>query len=118
MIEAVHLKKDNRSYISTGNDACVLSEITHIEIKDFFIRIPEIRLNWLLKKMHDRKVSLYVNNKYYNYGENYAIFLENYFFRYNKEKLISELSDMIKAILEKDIGDYVFIKEYLGELYE
>lgn len=80
MIEAVHLKKDNRSYISTGNDACVLSEITHIEIKDFFIRIPEVRLNWLLKRMHDRGVSLYVNNKYYNYGENYAIFLENYFF--------------------------------------
>ena len=118
MIEAVHLKKDNRSYISTGNDACVLSEITHIKIKDFFIRIPEVRLNWLLKKMHDRKVSLYDNNKYYNYGENYAIFLENYFFRYNKEKLISELSDMIRVILENDIGDYVFIKEYLGELYE
>ena len=118
MIEAVHLKKGNRSYISTGNDACVLSEITHIEIKDFFIRIPEVRLNWLLKRMHDRGVSLYVNNKYYNYGENYAIFLENYFFRYNKEKLISELSDMIRVILENDIGDYVFIKEYLGELYE
>ena len=50
MIEAVHLKKDNRSYISTGNDACVLSEIAHIEIKDFFIRMPEVRLNWLLKK--------------------------------------------------------------------
>ena len=32
MIEAVHLKKDNRSYISTGNDACVLSEITHIDV--------------------------------------------------------------------------------------
>ena len=58
MIEAVHLKKYNRSYISTGNDACVLSEITHIEIKDFFIRIPEVRLNWLLKKMHDRGVSI------------------------------------------------------------
>ena len=54
MIETVHLKKDNRSYISTGNDACVLSEITHIEIKDFFIRIPEVRVNWLLKKMHDK----------------------------------------------------------------
>ena len=50
MMEAVHLKKDNRSYISTGNDACVLSVITYIEIKDFFIRIPEVRLNWLLKK--------------------------------------------------------------------
>lgn len=40
------------------------------------------------------------------------------FFRYNKEKLISELSDMIRVILENDIGDYVFIKEYLGEFYE
>ena len=57
MIETVHLKKDNRSYISTGNDTCVLSEITHIEIKDFFIRIPEVRVNWLLKKMHGRGVS-------------------------------------------------------------
>lgn len=74
MIETVHLKKDNRSYISTGNDACVLSVITYIEIKDFFIRIPEVRLNWLLKKCMIGGVSLYVNNKYYNYGENYTIF--------------------------------------------
>ena len=118
MIDAVHLKKDNRSYISTGNDACVVSEITHIEIKDFRIRIPEVRLNWLLRKFRDKQVSLYVDDKYFDYGENYSIFLENYFFRYNKEKLISELSDMIKVILENDIGAYVFIKEYLGELYE
>ena len=118
MIDAVHLKKDNRSYISTGNDACVLSEITHIEIKDKIVRIPETRLNWLLKKFRDRQVSLYVDDKYFDYGENYGIFLENYFFRYNKEKLISELLDMIKVILENDIGAYVFIKEYLGEFYE
>ena len=118
MIDAVHLKKDNTAYVSIGEDACVVSEITHIDIKDFYIRIPEVRLNWLLKKFRDKKVSLYIDGKYFDYGDNYQIFLENYYFRYNKEKLISELSDMIKNILENDIGAYIYIKEYLGELYE
>ena len=41
-----------------GCDATNVEAIKKIfEIKDFFIRIPEVRVNWLLKKMHGRGVS-------------------------------------------------------------
>ena len=114
----VILDKRGIFYNAFGDDAKVVSTITGYNINNNQVGFPINNLEKVVSMLSSSHVSVYVDDMFFDFGEDYAIFLENYFFRYNKEKIISELSDMIRVILENDIGDYVFIKEYLGELYE
>lgn len=114
----VILVKVGYFYHAYNSDAGVLSYIMNYKFKNNTSGFSVNTLEKVISEFSKCKVNVYVDNMFFNFGDNYNLYLDLFKQKTNSDKLINDLVNDVKNIINKDIDSYYFIKEFLKEFYE
>ena len=127
--EIVNLKRDypnavvlNRSglfYNAYGDDAKVLSVSCDYKIVNNKCGFPSNSLEKVITLLSRNHISLFVDDMYFDFGDNYDFYLNLYNEKERVNKNIEKLLDRIRNLIYSDGDNYYKIINYLnGEFNE
>ncbi len=112
----VFLEKHGIFYYAYGENALVLSGICNYQFKDNRCGFPIKSLEKVLSILSEFKVNVYVDNMFFEFGDKYSFYLELYKSKINGDKLINNLINDIKKVIESNRENYYKLKEFVDSL--
>ena len=114
----VILMKVGIFYHAYNSDAGVLSYIMNYKFIKDSCGFAQNSLEKVITEFSKCKVNVYVDNMFFNFGDNYNLYLDLFKQKVNSDKLIDDICNDVRNIITNDIDSYYFIKEFLKEYYE
>ena len=112
----VILDKRGIFYNAFGSDAKVVSTITGYNINNNQVGFPINNLEKVVSMLSIHHVSVYVDDMFFDFGEDYPIYLNLYSDKENVDKLVSELCNEVRNIVYNDGDIYYKIKDMLDDI--
>ena len=114
--DVVVLSKNGIFYYAYNEDAFVVSYIMGYNVKNNKVGFPENSLEKVISVFSKMKVSIYVDDMLFEFGNNYTKYLDEYKSKFEVEWLMNDLNKNIKEILKRDKDSYKIIKEYISNI--
>lgn len=114
----VILMKVGIFYHAYNSDAAVLSYIMNYKFIKDSCGFSQNSLEKVITEFSKCKVNVYVDNMFFNFEDNYNLYLDLFKQKVNSDKLIDDICNDVRNIITNDIDSYYFIKEFLKEYYE
>lgn len=114
---AVVLNRNGLFYNAYGDDAKVLSVSCDYKIVNNKCGFPSISLEKVTTLLSRNHISLYVDDMYFDFGDNYNIYLNLYNEKVRVNKNIDKLLDRIRNLIYSDGDNYYKIVDYLNGEY-
>lgn len=112
----VILDKRGIFYNAFGSDAKVVSTITGYNINNNQVGFPINNLEKVVSMLSSSHVSVYVDDMFFDFGEDYPIYLNLHSDKENVDKLVSELCNEVRNIVYNDGDMYYKIKDVLDDI--
>ena len=112
----VILDKRGIFYNAFGDDAKVVSTITGYNINNNQVGFPINNLEKVVSMLSSSHVSVYVDDMFFDFGEDYLIYLNLHSDKENVDKLVSELCNEVRNIVYNDGDMYCKIKDMLDDI--
>lgn len=112
----VILDKRGIFYNAFGEDAKVVSTITGYNINNNQVGFPIKNLEKVVSMLSSSHVSVYVDDMFFDFGEDYPIYLYLHSDKENVDKLVSELCNEVRNIVYNDGDTYYRIKDALDDI--
>ena len=112
----VILDKRGIFYNAFGDDAKVVSTITGYNINNNQVGFPINNLEKVVSMLSSSHVSVYVDDMFFDFGEDYLIYLNLHSDKENVDKLVSELCNEVRNIVYNDGDTYYRIKDALDDI--
>ena len=112
----VILDKRGIFYNAFGDDAKVVSTITGYNINNNQVGFPINNLEKVVSMLSSSHVSVYVDDMFFDFGEDYPIYLNLHSDKENVDKLVSELCNEVRNIVYNDGDMYYKIKDVLDDI--
>lgn len=112
----VILDKRGIFYNAFGSDAKVVSTITGYNINNNQVGFPINNLEKIVSMLSSSHVSVYVDDMFFDFGEDYPIYLNLHSDKENVDKLVSELCNEVRNIVYNDGDMYYKIKDMLDDI--
>ena len=112
----VILDKRGIFYNAFGSDAKVVSTITGYNINNNQVGFPINNLEKVVSMLSTHHVSVYVDDMFFDFGEDYPIYLNLHSDKENVDKLVSELCNEVRNIVYNDGDMYYKIKNMLDDI--
>ena len=112
----VILDKRGIFYNAFGDDAKVVSTITGYNINNNQVGFPINNLEKVVSMLSSSHVSVYVDDMFFDFGEDYLIYLNLHSDKENVDKLVSELCNEVRNIVYNDGDMYCKIKDALDNI--
>ena len=112
----VILDKRGIFYNAFGDDAKVVSTITGYNINNNQVGFPINNLEKVVSMLSSSHVSVYVDDMFFDFGEDYLIYLNLHSDKENVDKLVSELCNEVRNIVYNDGDMYYKIKDMLDDI--
>ena len=112
----VILDKRGIFYNAFGEDAKVVSTITGYNINNNQVGFPIKNLEKVVSMLSSSHVSVYVDDMFFDFGEDYPIYLNLHSDKENVDKLVSELCNEVRNIVYNDGDTYYRIKDALDDI--
>ena len=112
----VILDKRGIFYNAFGSDAKVVSTITGYNINNNQVGFPINNLEKVVSMLSSSHVSVYVDDMFFDFGEDYLIYLNLHSDKENVDKLVSELCNEVRNIVYNDGDMYYKIKDMLDDI--
>ena len=112
----VILDKRGIFYNAFGSDAKVVSTITGYNINNNQVGFPINNLEKVVSMLSRSHVSVYVDDMFFDFGEDYPIYLNLHSDKENVDKLVSELCNEVRNIVYNDGDMYYKIKDMLDDI--
>lgn len=113
----VILMKVGIFYHAYNLDAGVLSYIMNYKFIKDSCGFAQNSLEKVVSEFSKCKVNIYVDGMFFNFGDNYNLYLDLFKQKVNSDKLINDICNDVRNIITNDIDSYYFIKEFLKEYY-
>lgn len=114
----VILMKVGIFYHAYNLDAGVLSYIMNYKFIKDSCGFAQNSLEKVVSELSKCKVNIYVDGMFFNFGDNYNLYLDLFKQKVKSDKLIDDICNDVRNIITNDIDSYYFIKEFLKEYYE
>ena len=85
-------------------------------VKNNKVGFPVNSLEKVISVFSKMKVSIYVDDMLFEFGNNYKKYLDEYKSKFEVEWLMNDLNKNIKEILKRDKDSYKIIKEYISNI--
>ncbi len=105
----VILDKRGIFYNAFGDDAKVVNVITGYNINNNQVGFPIKNLEKVVSMLSTHHVSVYVDDMFFDFREDYPIYLNLHSDKENVDKLVSELCNEVRNIVYND-GEMLIIK--------
>ena len=112
----VILDKRGIFYNAFGEDAKVVNAITGYNINNNQVGFPIKNLEKVVSMLSTHHVSVYVDDMFFDFGEDYPIYLNLHSDKENVDKLVSELCNKVRNIVYNDGDMYYKIKDMLDDI--
>ena len=112
----VILDKRGIFYNAFGSDAKVVSTITGYNINNNQVGFPLKNLEKVVSMLSSNHVSVYVDDMFFDFGEDYPIYLNLHGDKENVDKLVSELCNEVRTLVYNDGDMYYKIKDMLDDI--
>lgn len=112
----VILDKRGIFYNAFGDDAKVVNVITGYNINNNQVGFPINNLEKVVSMLSSSHVSVYVDDMFFDFGEDYLIYLNLHSDKENVDKLVSELCNEVRNIVYNDGDTYYRIKDALDDI--
>lgn len=112
--KAVILNRSGLFYNAYGDDAKVLSVSCDYKIINNKCGFPSNSLEKVTTLLSRNHVSLFVDNMYFDFGDNYDIYLNLYNEKVRVNNKVDELLDRIRNLIYNDGDNYYKIVDYLN----
>lgn len=112
----VILDKRGIFYNAFGSDAKVVNVITGYNINNNQVGFPINNLEKVVSMLSSSHVSVYVDDMFFDFGEDYPIYLNLHSDKENVDKLVSELCNKVRNIVYNDGDMYYKIKDMLDDI--
>lgn len=112
----VILDKRGIFYNAFGDDAKVVNVITGYNINNNQVGFPINNLEKVVSMLSSSHVSVYVDDMFFDFGEDYLIYLNLHSDKENVDKLVSELCNEVRNIVYNDGDAYYRIKDALDDI--
>ena len=112
----VILDKRGIFYNAFGDDAKVVNVITGYNINNNQVGFPIKNLEKVVSMLSTHHVSVYVDDMFFDFGEDYPIYLNLHSDKENVDKLVSELCNEVRNIVYNDGDTYYRIKDALDDI--
>lgn len=112
----VILDKRGIFYNAFGDDAKVVNAITGYNINNNQVGFPIKNLEKVVSMLSSSHVSVYVDDMFFDFGEDYPIYLNLHSDKENVDKLVSELCNKVRNIVYNDGDMYYKIKDMLDDI--
>lgn len=112
----VILDKRGIFYNAFGEDAKVVNVITGYNINNNQVGFPINNLEKVVSMLSSSHVSVYVDDMFFDFGEDYLIYLNLHSDKENVDKLVSELCNEVRNIVYNDGDMYYKIKDVLDDI--
>lgn len=112
----VILDKRGIFYNAFGSDAKVVSTITGYNINNNQVGFPLNNLEKVVSMLSTHHVSVYVDDMFFDFGEDYPIYLNLHSDKENVDKLVSELCNEVRNIVYNAGDAYYRIKDTLDDI--
>ncbi len=113
----VILMKVGIFYHAYNSDAGVLSYIMNYKFIKDSCGFAQNSLEKVISELSKCKVNIYVDGMFFNFGDNYNLYLDLFKQKVNSDKLIDDICNDVRNIITNDIDSYYFVKEFLKEYY-
>lgn len=115
--KAVVLNRSGLFYNAYGEDAKVLSVSCDYKIINNKCGFPSNSLEKVTTLLSRNHVSLFVDNMYFDFGDNYDFYLNLYNEKVRVNNRIDELLDRIRNLIYNNGDNYYKIVDYLNGEY-
>ena len=105
-------------YQAYNSDAGVLSYIVNYKFIKDSCGFSQNSFEKVITEFSKCKVNAYVDNMFFNFGDNYNFYLDLFKQKVKSDKLIDDICNDVRNIITNDIDSYYFIKKFLKEYYE
>lgn len=112
----VILDKRGIFYNAFGSDAKVVSTITGYNINNNQVGFPINNLEKVVSMLSIHHVSVYVDDMFFDFGEDYPIYLNLYGDKQSVEDLVGELCNRVRTLVYNDEDAYYRIKDALDDI--
>ena len=112
----VILDKRGIFYNAFGDDAKVVSTITGYNINNNQVGFPINNLEKVVSMLSSSHVSVYVDDMFFDFGEDYPIYLNLYSDKQSVEDLVGELCNKVRTLVYNDGDTYYRIKDALDDI--
>ena len=112
----VILDKRGIFYNAFGSDAKVVSTITGYNINNNQVGFPINNLEKVVSMLSTHHVSVYVDDMFFDFGEDYSIYLNLYSDKQSVEDLVEELCNRVRTLVYNDGDMYYKIKDMLDDI--
>ena len=112
----VILDKRGIFYNAFGSDAKVVSTITGYNINNNQVGFPINNLEKVVSMLSSSHVSVYVDDMFFDFGEDYPIYLNLYSDKQSVEDLVKELCNRVRTLVYNDGDAYYRIKDALDDI--
>ena len=112
----VILDKRGIFYNAFGSDAKVVSTITGYNINNNQVGFPINNLEKVVSMLSSSHVSVYVDDMFFDFGEDYPIYLNLYSDKQSVEDLVGELCNKVRTLVYNDGDTYYRIKDALDDI--
>lgn len=112
----VILDKRGIFYNAFGDDAKVVNVITGYNINNNQVGFPINNLEKVVSMLSTHHVSVYVDDMFFDFGEDYSIYLNLYSDKQSVEDLVGELCNKVRTLVYNDGDTYYRIKDALDDI--
>lgn len=112
----VILDKRGIFYNAFGSDAKVVNAITGYNINNNQVGFPINNLEKVVSMLSTHHVSVYVDDMFFDFGEDYPIYLNLYSDKQSVEDLVEELCNQVRTLVYNDGDMYYKIKDMLDDI--
>lgn len=112
----VILDKRGIFYNAFGDDAKVVNVITGYNINNNEVGFPINNLEKVVSMLSSSHVSVYVDDMFFDFGEDYSIYLNLYSDKQSVEDLVGELCNRVRTLVYNDGDTYYRIKDALDDI--
>ena len=112
----VILDKRGIFYNAFGSDAKVVSTITGYNINNNQVGFPINNLEKVVSMLSSSHVSVYVDDMFFDFGEDYSIYLNLYSDKQSVDDLVEELYNRVRTLVYNDGDAYYRIKDALDDI--
>lgn len=103
-------------YNAFGEDAKVVNAITGYNINNNQVGFPIKNLEKVVSMLSTHHVSVYVDDMFFDFGEDYLVYLNLHSDKENVDKLVSELCNKVRTLVYNDGDTYYRIKDALDDI--
>lgn len=112
----VILDKRGIFYNAFGDDAKVVNVITGYNINNNQVGFLLNNLEKVVSMLSSSHVSVYVDDMFFDFGEDYPIYLNLYSDKQSVEDLVGELCNKVRTLVYNDGDTYYRIKDALDDI--